>query len=66
MRRLSILLGNALDRHKSHSRAPHRFADRLGIDPVVLAALDVGLHKLGTDELHTEPLLLQLSRPVMG
>src|ERR1700730_17125178 len=33
----------ALDRNKAHPGTRHRFADRLGVDCVVLAALDIGL-----------------------
>jgi len=43
-----LLLG-ALDRHKPHRRPAHRFADRLGVDRIVLAALDIGLDVLRRD-----------------
>jgi hypothetical protein len=39
-----LLLG-ALDRHETHARPAHRFADRFGIERVVLAALDPGLRR---------------------
>src|SRR5579864_7666123 len=37
------LVLNAFDRHKAHVRPAHRFADRLRVNRVALAALDVGL-----------------------
>ena len=37
------LLLRALDRNKAHPGTRHRFADRFGVDCVVLAALDIGL-----------------------
>jgi hypothetical protein len=44
------LLVTALDRHEAHPRPAHRFADRFGVDRVVLAAFDVGLDVLRRDQ----------------
>jgi hypothetical protein len=45
-----LLLG--LDRHEPQARPLHRLADRLGVGPVVLLALDVGLDVLRRHQAH--------------
>jgi hypothetical protein len=59
-----LLLGG-FDRHKPHGRPAHRFADRLGIDRVVLAALGVGLDVLRRDQHHLVPQAVQPPCPMM-
>jgi hypothetical protein len=66
VRGLRILLGDTLHEHEPHTGATHRLTDRLGIDPIVLVALDVGLDELRTEELHAKTPLLELTRPVMS
>jgi hypothetical protein len=46
-----LLLGR-LHRHEAHRRPAHRLAQRLGVRRIVLAALDVGLDQLRSDQLH--------------
>jgi hypothetical protein len=59
-----LLLGR-LDRHKPHGRAAHRFADRFGVDRIVLAALDVWLDVLRRQQNHLMPQAAQPPRPVV-
>ena len=63
--RLDILLCRALQRHEAHPRAAHGFADRLGVQQVVLVALHVGLDELRGDELHAQPPPLELAPPMV-
>src|SRR4029077_284999 len=63
-RQRRLLLGG-FDRHKPHRRPAHRFANRLGIDRVVLAALDVALDILRRHQQHRVPQAAQQPRPVM-
>ena len=60
--RLCVL---ALHGNKPHGRARYRFADRLRIGLVGLAALDVALHVAGLHEPDIMPELEQLARPVV-
>ena len=50
--RQGALLLLALDRDKPHARSLHRFADRFGIGPVILLALDVGFDILRRHQPH--------------
>jgi hypothetical protein len=59
------LLLDRFDRHKPHGRPAHRFANRLGIDRVVLAALDVGFDVLRRHQQHLVPQAAQQPRPVV-
>ena len=59
------LLLSGFDRHKPHCRPAHRFANRFGIDRIVLAALDVGLDVLRRHQQHLVPQAAQPPRPVM-
>src|SRR5262245_26158560 len=54
-----------LHRHERHARPPDRLADRLGINRISLAALDVGLDVLRRHQLHGVPELGNLTCPVM-
>jgi len=47
MQRKQRLLFDTLDRHEAHTRATHRFADRLGIVAVVLTVAAIRRHELG-------------------
>src|SRR5206468_9715292 len=59
------LLVTALDRHEAHPRPAHRFADRFGVDRVVLAAFDVGLDVLRRDQHDLVPQSAQHPPPVV-
>ena len=63
-RQRRLLLG-VLDRHKPHGRPAHRLADRLGVDLVILAALDVRLDVLRREQHHLVPQAAQHPRPVV-
>ena len=54
-----------LDRYEAHVRAAHRFADRLRIIGVVLAALAVGRNELGGLQASVMAQLDQFSRSEM-
>src|SRR5262249_5248207 len=60
------LLRLCLHRHETHRRPAHRLADRLGVDLVVLAPLDVGLHILRRQQHHLMTQGPQLPGPVVG
>jgi hypothetical protein len=51
LHQLALLLGR-LDLHKTHRRSSNRLADRLGVNGIVLVALDVGLHVLRRHQPH--------------
>ena len=59
------LLLDRFDRYKPHGRAARRFANRLGIDRVVLAALHVGFDVLRWHQQHLVPQAAQPPRPVV-
>jgi putative transposase len=59
------LLLRAFDQYEAHSGTRHRFADRLCVDRVVLAALDIGLGVRGRDKEHVVTHRLKLARPIM-
>ena len=59
------LLLFALHRHKPHARALRRFADRLGIDRVVLLPLHKRLYIGGRDQPNFMAKLGELTGPVM-
>ena len=52
MQRQYRLLLDVLDWNKSHARAAHRLADRLGIGGIVLVALHVRLDELRGHQAH--------------
>ena len=58
-----LLLG--LDRNKAHARPLDRFADRLGVGPVVLVAFDIRLDLLRRHQTHRVAEPGDLSRPEM-
>ena len=60
------LLVRRLRANEPHRRPGHRFADRLGIGRIVLAALHIGLHVLRRHQLDLVPQRGQLTRPVVG
>ncbi len=59
------LLLLALDRYEAHGWPLHRLADRLGVGPIVLATLDVGLHVARRHQTHLMTELADLARPVV-
>ena len=59
------LLLFALHRHEAHARALRRFADRLGIDRVVLLPLHKRLYIGGRDQPNFMAKLGELASPVM-
>ena len=62
------LLMFVLQRHETHGRTRHRFADRSSIRRVILAALArhaIWRHKVGRHELDCMAVLLEQARPVM-
>ena len=59
------LLLIAFDRHEAHVRPAHRFADRLRIVDIVLAALAVRIHKLRGHQPRGVPELGKLPSPIM-
>src|SRR6478672_10822701 len=59
------LLLFALHRHEPHARALRRFADRLGIDRVVLLPLHKRLYIGGRDQPNFMAKLGELASPVM-
>ncbi|MCY1226613.1 hypothetical protein D9M72_388550 [compost metagenome] len=60
------LLLLALDGDKAHAGPPDRFANRLRVVGVVLAALAVSGDELASHQAHLVPQLAQLPRPVVG
>jgi hypothetical protein len=66
MQRLHVLVRNACDRHNARARTTHRLADGGGIVGVMLMALVIRRHELGTDEADVMPKLPHLAGPVMG
>jgi len=59
------LLLFALHRHEPHARALRRFADRLGIDRIVLLPLHKRLYIRGRDQPNFVTKLGELTGPVM-
>ena len=59
------LLLRALDRNEAHSGARHRFAAGIGVDRVVLAALDIGLGVSRRHQQHFVTHGLEFTRPIM-
>src|SRR6476619_5597844 len=59
------LLLFALHRHEPHARALRRFADRLGIDRIVLLPLHKRLYIRGRDQPNFVTKLGELTAPVM-
>jgi len=60
------LLLERLDGHEAHARTRRRLANRLGIERIRLAALQVGLHIRGRHQPRLVPETLDLARPVVG
>ena len=61
----ALLLGR-FDLHKTHGRASHRLADRLGVGSIILVALDVSLHVFRRHQPHLVTKLREFTRPIMG
>ena len=59
------LLGDRLDRHEAHVRPADRFADRLGISGIGLAAADIRLDIGWRDQPNLMPGGLEKSSPIM-
>src|ERR1035441_51477 len=55
----------ALDRNEAHSGTRHRFADRIRVYRVVLAAFHIGLGVIWWHQKHLVPQLLEFARPIM-
>ena len=66
MQHQSALLFGRFDLHKSHGRASHSLADRLGVGGIILVALDVGLHVLRRHHTNLVVEFREFTRPVMG
>ena len=66
MQRGQALLLDGLHRNKAHRGPARRFADRLRVDAVALAALHVSLGVGWRDEPHVVSELCDRARPVMG
>src|SRR5947209_8843244 len=60
------LLLDALDRHETHVRSTHGFADCLRVGRIGLVTLDVGLYVLRWDQADEVPEPGQLPSPVVG
>ena len=54
-----------LDRHKSHIRSAHSFANRLGIRCIILVRLDIQFDKLRGHQTHRMSVALQRAAPMM-
>jgi len=63
---LEILLRNPLDRHETHVGALNRFADRFGVNFVVLVAFDVRLNELRRDQPDVMIKLAKFPGPMMS
>ena len=66
MEGLHILLLDGLQRHESHLRPLHGFADRLRVIPVILVAPAEGLDELRADDADRVALVLKLPGPMKG
>jgi len=65
MQRLDVLVLYLFDRDKAHMRATRRLADGGGIVGIVLVALAVWRHELGTDQAHIMAQLSHRAGPVV-
>ena len=65
MQGLNVGLFYRLDRHTSHGRPAHRFADRFRISTVILVRLDIRPDLSGTHHLDAMTDLLKRSTPIM-